>query len=41
MTRRTAYAEGVITDEQGNELARSSGIFFLTDAIGQFDRGHL
>lgn len=38
MTRRTAYAEGILTDDQGNELARSSGTFFLTDTIHQSDR---
>lgn len=38
MTRRTAYAEGVITDEEGNELARSSGTFLLTDSVRQADR---
>ena len=38
MTRRTAYAEGVITDEAGNELARASGTFMLTDTIAQTDR---
>jgi acyl-CoA thioesterase len=38
MTRRTAYAEGVLTDAEGNELARGSGTFFLTEAMKQADR---
>jgi len=38
MTRRTAYAEGVLTDAEGNELARTSGTFFLTDAMQQGER---
>jgi uncharacterized protein (TIGR00369 family) len=37
-TRRTAYAEGTITDAEGRVLARSSGTFFLTDAIAQSER---
>jgi acyl-CoA thioesterase len=38
MTRRTAYAEGVITDDAGNELARSSGTFMLTETMVQSER---
>ncbi len=38
LTRRTAYAEGVLIDEAGNELARSSGTFFLTENITQSER---
>jgi len=38
LTRRTAYAEGILTDDAGNELARSSGTFFLTDALTQSER---
>ena len=38
MTRRTAYAEGVIVDEEGNELARASGTFMLTDTMKQAER---
>ena len=38
MTRRTAYAEGTLLDDDGHMLARSSGTFFLTDTIQQADR---
>jgi len=38
LTRRTAYAEGTITDAEGRVLARSSGTFFLTETIEQSDR---
>ena len=38
LTRRTAYAEGTLTDADGNMLARSSGTFFLTDTLEQADR---
>ena len=38
MTRRTAYAEGVITDAEGNELARASGTFMLTETMRQGER---
>lgn len=37
-TRRTAYAEGVILDDEGNELARSSGTFMITETIAQAER---
>jgi len=37
-TRRTAYAEGVIVDAEGNELARSSGTFMITDTLLQTER---
>ncbi|HKJ25216.1 MAG TPA: PaaI family thioesterase [Myxococcota bacterium] len=38
LTRRTAYAEGTVRDDQGRVLARSSGTFFLTDTIAQSER---
>jgi uncharacterized protein (TIGR00369 family) len=38
LTRRTAYAEGVITDAEGRVLARSSGTFFLTETVVQSER---
>lgn len=38
LTRRTAYAEDTLLDEEGNMLARSSGTFFLTESIEQSDR---
>lgn len=37
-TRRTAYAEGVLFDEEGRVLARSSGTFFLTETMVQSER---
>ncbi len=37
-TRRTAYAEGVIVDEEGNELARASGTFMITETRVQTER---
>ena len=41
MTRRTAYAEGTITDDEGRVLARSSGTFFLTETLEQSERERL
>jgi len=38
LTRRTAYAEGTLWDEEGRVLARSSGTFFLTDTVEQAER---
>lgn len=38
LTRRTAYAEGTLTDAEGRVLARSSGTFFLTDTVKQSER---
>lgn len=38
LTRRTAYAEGTLLDEEGNMLARASGTFFLTETLEQSDR---
>ena len=38
LTRRTAYAEGTITDGEDRVLARSSGTFFLTEAVEQSER---
>ena len=37
-TRRTAYAEGSITDEEGRIVARASGTFFITESRVQQDR---
>lgn len=38
LTRRTAYAEGVLRDADDRVLARASGTFFLTDTLEQADR---
>ena len=38
LTRRTAYAEATITDDDGRVLARSSGTFFLTETLEQSER---
>lgn len=38
MTRRTAYAEGRITDGEDNVLASASGTFFITETLQQADR---
>jgi acyl-CoA thioesterase len=38
LTRRTAYAEGTLSDGNGRMLARASGTFFLTDAVVQTER---
>lgn len=38
LTRRTAYAEGTVFDEEDRVLARSSGTFFLTDTVEQAER---
>ena len=38
MTRRLAYAEGEILNEEGKILARASGTFFLTNAMVQNER---
>lgn len=38
MTRRTAYAEGVLLDADARVLARSSGTFFLTETLEQSER---
>lgn len=37
-TRRTAYAEGKLYDEEENVLASAAGTFFLTDTLEQADR---
>jgi acyl-coenzyme A thioesterase PaaI-like protein len=37
-TRRLAYAEGEILNDQGKLLARASGTFFLTDTLRQGER---
>ena len=38
MTRKTAYAEGSITNAAGQLVARASGTFFLTETMAQADR---
>ncbi len=38
MTKRLAYAEGEILNDEGKVLARASGTFFLTEAMKQSDR---
>lgn len=38
MTRRTAYCEAKLRDEQDNVLASTSGTFFLTETVKQSDR---
>jgi acyl-CoA thioesterase len=38
MTRRTAYAEGQLTDAEDNLLASASGTFFLTETVEQAER---
>jgi acyl-CoA thioesterase len=37
-TKRTAYAEGSITDEENRLIARASGTFFLTETMTQAER---
>lgn len=37
-TRRTAYAEGSITDEEDRLIARATGTFFITESRVQRDR---
>lgn len=37
-TRRTAYAEGSITDEAGRLVARATGTFFVTETRVQSER---
>jgi len=37
-TRRLAYSEGEVVDEEGRVLARASGTFFLTETMRQQDR---
>jgi len=41
LTRRLAYAEGEIVNEEGKHLARASGTFFLTDTFAQGERERL
>jgi uncharacterized protein (TIGR00369 family) len=38
LTRRTAYAEGSITDEAGRLVARATGTFFVTETRVQSER---
>jgi acyl-CoA thioesterase len=38
MTRRLAYAEGEIRNEEGKRLASASGTFFLTETMLQGER---
>jgi acyl-CoA thioesterase len=37
-TRRTAYAEASLIDEEDRLVARASGTFFLTESLRQGDR---
>jgi acyl-CoA thioesterase len=37
-TRRLAYAEGLILNEEGKRLARANGTFFITESRVQADR---
>jgi acyl-CoA thioesterase len=37
-TRRTAYAEGAITDAEGRLIARATGTFFITETRLQRER---
>jgi uncharacterized protein (TIGR00369 family) len=37
-TRRTAYAEASLLDEEDRLVARASGTFFLTESLRQGDR---
>jgi len=37
-TRRTAYAEASLLDEEDRLVARASGTFFLTESLRQEDR---
>ena len=41
MTRRLAYAEGEILNDEGKPLARASGTFFLTETFAQEERERL
>lgn len=41
MTRRLAYAEGEVLNEEGKALARASGTFFLTETMVQKERERL
>ncbi len=38
MTRRTAYSEAKLLDEEDNVLASTAGTFFLTETLKQSDR---
>lgn len=40
-TRRTAYAEGEVRNEEGKLLAKASGTFFITDTLVQSERARL
>ncbi len=40
-SRRTAYAEGEVVNEQGKILAKASGTFFITDTVLQSERERL
>jgi acyl-CoA thioesterase len=40
-SRRTAYAEGEVVNEEGKILAKASGTFFITDTLLQSDRERL
>lgn len=38
LSRRTGYAEGEVTDDEGRLIARASGTFMLTDSVEQSER---
>jgi uncharacterized protein (TIGR00369 family) len=40
-SRRTAYAEGEVVNEEGKVLAKASGTFFITDSVLQSERERL
>ena len=40
-SRRTAYAEGEVVNEEGKILAKASGTFFITDTMLQSERERL
>lgn len=40
-SRRTAYAEGEVVNEEGKVLAKASGTFFITDTLVQSERARL
>lgn len=40
-SRRTAYAEGEVVNQEGKILAKASGTFFITDTMIQSERERL
>ena len=40
-SRRTAYAEGEVVNQEGKVLAKASGTFFITDTMIQSERERL